>query len=69
MKKFFRKLITRKKEKRMSFEYCPDNNAYLLKIKEQIIVLKSDDAMQLQKMINDEINRTPVLDLTSAKDT
>lgn len=52
----------------MSFEYCPDNNAYLLKIKEQIIVLKTNDALQLQKMINDEINRTPVLDLTSAKE-
>lgn len=52
----------------MSFEYCPVNNAYLLKIKEQIIELKTNDALQLQKMINDEINRTPVLDLTSAKE-
>ena len=53
----------------MTFRYCVDNNAYLLQIKEQIIVLKTEDAKELQKMINEEINKTPSLEFTSSKES
>lgn len=53
----------------MDFKYCIDNNAYILQIKEQIIILKTEDAKELQKMINKEINKTPSLDLTSSKES